>query len=144
MNANGPTVAPVGADVAAAPCVVACHSESLAAGAVVDVGPLDDIPPGQGRAYAVGGRVIAVFRERDGRLFATDAHCPHRGGPLADGILGDGTVICPLHGWKIELATGRCLGEAGAVRVYEARLVDGHVWLALGSRRRSTECNPTS
>ena len=143
MNANGPTVAPLGADVAAARCLGTRPPESLTEDAEVDVGPLDDISPGQGRAYVIGGRVIAVFRGRDGRVFAIDNHCPHRGGPLADGIVGDGTAICPLHGWKIELATGRCFGESGAVRVYGVRLVNGHVWLSVGSRMRSAECNST-
>ena len=48
----------------------------------ITVGPLSDIPVGQGRAYAVEGRQIAVFRLRDGSLRALDAVCPHRGGPL--------------------------------------------------------------
>jgi len=140
MNVNGPAMTRPGAEVAAASCLVAALPEGLAVGDEVDVGPLDAISPGQGRAYVVGGRVIAVFRERDGRLFAIDNHCPHRGGPLADGIAGDGTVICPLHGWKIELATGRCVGEAAAVQVYEARVVDGHVRLSLATSRRGVEC----
>ncbi len=140
MNANIPTMTPPGVDVAAARCLAASLPEALAVGDEVDVGPLDDISPGQGRAYVVGGRMIAVFRERGGRLFAIDNQCPHRGGPLADGIAGNGTVICPLHGWKIELATGRCLGEAATVQVYEARVVDGHVWLSLATSGRGVTC----
>ena len=91
----------------------------------VDLGAVDFIPLGEGRAYAVASRTIAVFRQRDGRLFATDNHCPHRSGPLADGIVGAGTVICPLHAWKFDLATGRCLGEAVTLQTYPVRAVNG-------------------
>ncbi len=98
----------------------------------VDLGPLEAIAPGQGRAFIVAGRTIAVFRQRDGRVFATDNHCPHRDGPLADGIVGDGTVICPLHGWKIDLASGRCVREAARVRTYDVRVVNGRLLLNCG------------
>jgi len=98
----------------------------------VDIGPIDAIAPGQGRAFIVAGRTIAVFRQRDGRVFATDNQCPHRGGPLAEGILGDGKVICPLHGWKLDLASGRCLGESASVRTYDVHVINGRVLVACG------------
>lgn len=91
------------------------------------VGRLEDIPVGQGRAYVIGGRTIAVFRQRDGRVFATDNRCPHRGGPLAEGLVGDGKVICPLHAWKIDLASGRCLGEGEAVATHPVEVVGDDV-----------------
>ncbi len=97
----------------------------------VDLGPPEFIPPGEGRVYAVAGRAIAVFRQRDGRIFATDNRCPHRGGPLADGIVGGGTVNCPLHAWRFDLHTGRCLGEDVALQTYPARVVDGHIVVEL-------------
>lgn len=100
----------------------------------VEVGPVDAIPLGQGRAYVVGDRTVAVFRQRDGRLFATDNECPHRGGPLADGMIGDGTVICPLHGWKIDLETGRCVSESAGVRVYHVTLLGGRMLLSFPER----------
>ena len=98
----------------------------------VDIGPIDAIAPGQGRAFIVAGRTIAVFRQRDGHVFATDNQCPHRGGPLAEGILGDGKVICPLHGWKVDLASGRCLGESASVRTYDVHVINGRVLVACG------------
>lgn len=64
-----------------------------------------DVPPGEGRAVVVGGRRVAVFRAEDG-WFALDAACPHRGGPLADGIVASRTVICPLHERRFDLGTG--------------------------------------
>lgn len=93
----------------------------------VDLGAVDFIPLGEGRAYTVAGHTIAVFRQRDGRLFATHNHCPHRSGPLADGIVGAGTVICPLHAWKFDLATGRCLGEEVTLQTYPVRAVNGRI-----------------
>jgi nitrite reductase (NADH) small subunit len=74
------------------------------------IGILDEIPVGEGRAYLVEGRQIAVYHLRDGTLRALDAACPHRGGPLADGLVDAGIVVCPLHGRSYDLATGAELG----------------------------------
>ncbi|MQY26777.1 Rieske (2Fe-2S) protein [Nocardia aurantia] len=74
------------------------------------IGVLDDIPPGEGRAFVLDDRQIAVYRLRDGGLRALDAACPHHGGPLADGLVDAGVVVCPLHGRAYDLATG---AEAG-------------------------------
>jgi nitrite reductase (NADH) small subunit len=70
-----------------------------------NLGPVDRIPLGEGRAFQVGDRQVAVFRLRDGRVLATQAHCPHQGGPLADGIVGGGSVLCPLHGRRFDLGS---------------------------------------
>jgi nitrite reductase (NADH) small subunit len=86
---------------------------------------------GEGRAFVVKETTIAVFRQRNGRLFATDNTCPHRGGPLADGIVGGGKVICPFHAWKFDLETGRCVGEDAIVRTYAVREVNGRIVLEL-------------
>ncbi|MBW0016354.1 MAG: nitrite reductase (NAD(P)H) small subunit [Mycobacterium sp.] len=72
----------------------------------IPLGPVADLPVCEGRAYAVQGHQIAVFRLRDGSLRAVDAVCPHRGGPLADGLMDDRVVVCPLHGHTYELETG--------------------------------------
>jgi len=78
------------------------------------LGPIDKIPPGEGRVYSVDGENVAVFRTRSGALYATQAACPHRGGPLADGLIGGTTLICPLHAWKFDLSTGAALfGDCG-------------------------------
>jgi nitrite reductase (NADH) small subunit len=76
----------------------------------IDLGPVDRIPPGEGQTFLVDGREIAVFRSRDDELLATQGRCPHRGGLLADGIVGGGTVICPLHALRFDLRTGAALG----------------------------------
>jgi nitrite reductase/ring-hydroxylating ferredoxin subunit len=58
---------------------------------------MDQIPVGEGRAFAVGDEQVAVFRPRGGGLHALQAVCPHRGGPLADGLIDAAQVVCPLH-----------------------------------------------
>lgn len=80
--------------------------EGLGTTTAVRLGPLTDIPLGEGRAYAVGADQIAVFRLRNGGLRALSAICPHAGGPLADGQIDDTIVICPLHLHTFELASG--------------------------------------
>jgi nitrite reductase (NADH) small subunit len=99
---------------------------------LVDLGPVNFVPLGEGRAYIVNALTIAVFRQRDGRLFAADNLCPHRGGPLADGLVGAGKVICPLHAWKFDLETGRCLGENVAIRTYPVQEVNGRIMVEIG------------
>ncbi len=100
----------------------------------VDLGPVERIPPGEGRTFDVGGHRIAVFRTRSGEVYATQADCPHRGGPLADGLLGERCVVCPLHGFKFDLGTGAPIGHAcGGVRTYPVAIGgDGRVHLRLG------------
>ncbi|MDT5263759.1 MAG: nitrite reductase small subunit, partial [Mycobacterium sp.] len=97
----------------------------------IDVGPLDEIPPGEGRTYAVAGEQVAVFRLRDGSLRAIDAVCPHRGGPLADGLIDEQVVVCPLHGHTFDTSTGCEVGGGMAVRSYPVSAVDGAIRLNL-------------
>lgn len=86
------------------------------------LGPLAEIPAGEGRVFQVGARRVAVFHSRDGALFAAQAECPHRGGPLADGLLGGATLICPLHSWKFDLRSGAALQGECALATYPLRL----------------------
>jgi nitrite reductase (NADH) small subunit len=89
------------------------------------IAPLSAIPPGEGRTFSAMGEKIAVFRAREGSVFATQAECPHRGGPLADGLVGGSTLICPLHSWKFDLTTGEPLmGECG-LKTYPVRVDEG-------------------
>jgi nitrite reductase (NADH) small subunit len=94
----------------------------------VEVGAVDDIPVGEGRTFAVDGDQIAVFRLRDGTLRAIDAVCPHKGGPLADGLADDRVVVCPLHGHTFDMCTGAEAGGADmSVRSYPVLAVGGSI-----------------
>ncbi|MBB2947456.1 nitrite reductase (NADH) small subunit [Actinoplanes lutulentus] len=88
------------------------------------LGPVSDIPLGEGRSYTVDGHMIAVFRLRDGSLRAVDAVCPHKGGPLADGQIDNKVVVCPLHLNAWNLATGCSQSGQPPLAVYPVR-VDG-------------------
>jgi nitrite reductase (NADH) small subunit len=104
-------------------------AESRLGPACVKLGPVDQISPGQGRCFLVAGREVAVFRQRDGKLFATDNRCPHRQGPLSEGLLGGGKVICPLHAHTFDLATGKGPNEQEMLRVYAVREEGGQLLL---------------
>ncbi|HEV7423027.1 MAG TPA: Rieske 2Fe-2S domain-containing protein [Mycobacterium sp.] len=98
----------------------------------VEVGSLDEIPLGEGRTYAVAGEQVAVFRLRDGSLRAIEAVCPHRGGPLADGLIDERVVVCPLHGHTFDTSTGCEVGGGDmSVRSYPVSAVDGTIRLDL-------------
>lgn len=101
----------------------------------VNLGPVDQIPLGEGRAFVVDGRQIAVFRLRDGSLRALDAVCPHRGGPLADGLSDAHVVVCPLHGFTYDLTSGCEVGNGGApVTAYPVHADDGTVHLSVDGK----------
>ena len=85
------------------------------------IGSISQIPPGEGRNFAVGDLEVAVFHTRDGRVFATQAHCPHKGGPLADGLTDGATVVCPLHDRIYEFHTGAGIGTECSLTVYPVR-----------------------
>jgi nitrite reductase (NADH) small subunit len=88
------------------------------------LGPVDEIPVGEGRAYAVGDRTVAVFRLRDGSVRALSAICPHRGGPLADGQIDARVVVCPLHLNVWDLTTGCSISGQPSLAVYPVRVDD--------------------
>jgi nitrite reductase (NADH) small subunit len=80
--------------------------------ALYNLGSIQSIPPGEGRVFRVGETDVTIFRVRDGQIFATQSLCPHRGGPLADGLVGAGKVVCPLHAYVFDLSTGRPVDNA--------------------------------
>jgi nitrite reductase (NADH) small subunit len=97
---------------------------------VIRVGAVEDVPMLEGRSVMVGGRRIAVFRTPEG-FRAIEGACPHAGGPLADGIVADRCVTCPLHGWRFDLDTGEARNAEARVRTYEVLERDGELWLAV-------------
>ena len=90
----------------------------------------DDIPLREGRAVTLGDREIAIFNLGD-RFLAIENRCPHRDGPLADGIVSGSTIVCPLHAWKVNLNDGGVERPANAkdhcVATYPVRVDDGVV-----------------
>ena len=93
------------------------------------LGSLEEIPSGQGRCYVIDDEEIAVFRQRDGGLFATANRCPHNNGSLADGLVGNNKVICPLHARQFDLSTGRCSGNEPCIRTFKIMEKNGIVHL---------------
>jgi nitrite reductase (NADH) small subunit len=96
------------------------------------IGTLSQIPPGEGRNFLVGGTTVAVFHTHAGEVFATQPACPHLGGPLADGLLGNAAVLCPLHDRLFDLRTGQQIGGDCALRCYPVQLTpEGAIVLTL-------------
>lgn len=96
------------------------------------IGKLSQIPMGEGRNFSLGDQRVAVFHARDGQVHATQAECPHRGGPLADGLTDDGTVMCPLHDRTYDFATGDGIGTDCRIRIYPVR-VDAEGMVMVGT-----------
>ncbi len=102
---------------------------SLAVRTRVELCKLDDLPVGLGHAFVVGDTPLAVFRTRAGRVFVIDGLCPHKGGRLADGMLGaNDQVVCPYHQSRFDPDSGACdqVGVCG-VATYPVDVVAGGV-----------------
>jgi nitrite reductase (NADH) small subunit len=91
------------------------------------VGRVDDVPPGEGRTFVVAGTQVAVFRLRDGSLHATQAACPHAGGPLADGLTDVDVLVCPLHQYAYRWSDGASPNGGSPIRTYPVRERDGYL-----------------
>jgi nitrite reductase (NADH) small subunit len=94
---------------------------------------VENIPPREGRAVTVAGRTLAIFNLGN-RFVAVDNKCPHKGGPLADGIVSGDTVVCPLHGWRIDLQGGQVKRPADithCVERYPTMVDDGIIVVGL-------------
>jgi nitrite reductase (NADH) small subunit len=93
---------------------------------------LEDIPRLGARVVERADGNIAVFRTQDDRVFALDDRCPHKGGPLSQGIVFDHKVACPLHDWVIDLEKGAAVPpDEGCTHSYPVRVEDGVVYLSL-------------
>lgn len=94
----------------------------------IDIGALDAISPRGARVLKTAFGCIAVFRTGDDQVFALDNACPHKGGPLAEGIVHGTSVTCPLHNWVFDLETGVAQGaDEGAVTTFATRVEDGRI-----------------
>ena len=102
--------------------------------------PTESIPPREGRAVLIGDREIALFNLGD-QFLATDNQCPHKAGPLCDGIVTGRSVVCPLHAWKVKLDTGQverpAHGKDHCVTTYPTRIEDGVVLIELPAEEQA-------
>jgi len=101
----------------------------------IDVGPIAAIPMRGARTVPVaGGEEVALFRTGDNQVFALLNRCPHKHGPLSQGIVHGHAVSCPLHNWRISLATGEALGEdRGCTPTIPVKVTGGRVLLCRAS-----------
>ena len=98
----------------------------------LDIGAADDVPRLGARKVRTPGGDIAVFRTGDDRYFALDDRCPHKGGPLSQGIVHGDRVTCPLHNFVIELTSGQAVApDEGCVARHEVKVENGRLQLAL-------------
>lgn len=105
-----------------------------------DIGSIDDIPLRGARCIKTPQGKIGVFRTHDDRIFAIEDHCPHKGGPLSQGIVHGAAVTCPLHNWVISLETGNALGaDEGAVKTIAVRVEDRRIAIGLGEMLLAAE-----
>ena len=98
----------------------------------IDVGALDEIPVRGSRVVVTSRGDIALFRTADETVFAVDDKCPHKGGPLSQGIVSGKKVTCPLHNWNILLDSGAAVApDEGCAATFAVKVVDGQVYLSL-------------
>lgn len=100
----------------------------------LDICSLDEINPLGSRVVAGPKGDIAIFRAADDQVFALDDRCPHKGGPLSQGLIYGKRVACPLHNWQIELESGEAVApDPGCAHRHPVRVENGRVLLGLDS-----------
>ena len=114
------------------------NMETKARPLTFNLGSVEKVPPGQGKCYVVCGEEVAIFRQRDGKIFATQNRCPHLQGPLSEGIIGSGKVVCPLHAQKYDLCTGAGIDHENCIKVYTVRVENGEILLNFEGKPGST------
>jgi nitrite reductase (NADH) small subunit len=98
----------------------------------IAIGRLEDIPPRGSRVVQTRGGDIAVFRTGDDAVFALLNRCPHRGGPLSEGMVFGHSVSCPLHNWCLELHSGQAVApDQGCAPTFPVRVAEGMVYLSV-------------
>ncbi|MBX9925951.1 MAG: nitrite reductase small subunit NirD [Hyphomicrobiaceae bacterium] len=105
----------------------------------IDIGSIDDIPVRGARVVKSAAGCIAVFRTAENDAYAIDDRCPHKGGPLSQGIVHGNKVTCPLHNWVISLESGSAQGaDSGQVKTYAIKVENGRLLIersAMGPAR---------
>lgn len=98
----------------------------------VEVGKIEDIPKLGARVLKTQQGNVGVFRTADNEIFALRDECPHKKGPLSQGIVHGKRVTCPLHNWNIELASGEAVApDEGCTASYPVKVENGLVYLSL-------------
>ena len=110
---------------------------------IINLGSVNNIPLGQGICFIIQEEEVAVFRSRNGKISAIENMCPHRQGPLSGGIIGDGKVICPLHGHKFDLTTGQGSEGHECVKVYKIWEQKGEIFLEWIPKKKLTGVHET-
>ncbi|MEP2641836.1 nitrite reductase small subunit NirD [Roseobacter sp.] len=103
----------------------------------IDVGHIDDIPLRGARVVKTPVGCVGLFRTAEAQVFAASNTCPHKAGPLSEGIVHGTRVTCPLHNWVFDLNTGEAQGEDARLDTYPVRLEAGRILLdgaAVGKR----------
>lgn len=104
---------------------------------LADIGAIDDIPIRGARVVKTPRLCIAVFRTSENAAYALEDKCPHKGGPLSQGIVHGTSVTCPLHNWVISLATGEAQGaDEGSVRTIPLRIEAGRILIDMAELSR--------
>jgi nitrite reductase (NADH) small subunit len=104
----------------------------LITGGWTEIGRVTDIPRQGARVVASAIGDIAVFRALDDTIFAIEDRCPHKGGPLSQGIVHGHAVTCPLHNWVFDLQSGEAAApDVGCVKRFAVRVEDGRVLLSI-------------
>jgi nitrite reductase (NADH) small subunit len=97
-----------------------------------NVGAVEEIPKRGARCVMTPRGRIGVFRTADDRIFAIEDRCPHKKGPLSQGIVHGTSVTCPLHNWVISLETGKAQGaDEGEVNTIRVRIENGYIAIAI-------------
>jgi nitrite reductase (NADH) small subunit len=112
----------------------------------VRVTSCESIPLREGKAVEIGGRRIAIFNLGDS-FVAVDNRCPHRGGPLSDGIVSGSTVVCPLHAWAFNLNTGAVANHPesqACLATFPVRVDKGIIWVEIPGEEPETVSKPVS
>ncbi len=97
----------------------------------------ENIPAREGRSVKIGNVDLAIFN-LEGRFLAIENQCPHKGGPLCDGIVSGTTVVCPLHGWRFDLEPGAAVRATlpACLTIFPTRVEDGIVMVDVGAGSR--------
>lgn len=105
----------------------------------IDIGALDDIPVRGARVVKTAQGCVAIFRTIGDEVYALSDSCPHKGGPLSEGIVHGAAVTCPLHNWVFSLETGQAQGaDQGLVPTYPARIEGGRILLDAATLSKRT------